>query len=145
MKTILPLLAVLLVSCSPTPNRAPDIKVGDAWARATVPGRTVTAAYLTISNSGSADDSLVGVVSSSGPAAVHSTSTAGGIVRMRRLDRLPLPAGATTKLEPGGTHVMLTQLRQPLAAGSEIELGLRFEKSAERKIVAQVRGSGEQM
>ncbi len=145
MKSSLPLLALSLASCSPSPNRAPDIKVADAWARAPVPGRIVTAAYLTISNSGAADDLLIGVTSSSGPAAVHSTSMARGIMRMRQIDRLSLPAGATVRLEPGGTHLMLTELREPLGAGGNVELSLRFEKSPERNIVAIVHGSGEQM
>ncbi len=145
VKTSLPLLALSMISCSPTPNRAPDIKVGDARARSTVPGRTVTAAYFTISNTGSADDALVGVISSSGPAALHSTSMADGIMRMRQIDRLPLPAGTTIRFEPGNIHLMLTELREPLAAGGNIELSLRFETSAERNVVAQVRGAGEQM
>lgn len=144
MKPSLPLLLLplLLSSCSPTPNRASDIKVADAWARATLPGTTASAAYLTITNRGTSDDALIAVAASSGPADLHSTSMAGGIMQMRQLDRLAVPAGATVKLEAGDTHLMLTELRQPLAAGGRIALSLRFDKSAERKVVAQVRGSG---
>ena len=110
-----------------------------------MPGKKATAAYLTISNRGSADDALI-AVSSSGPADVHSTSMEGGIMRMRKLDRLPLPAGGTVKLEPGGTHVMLTGLSEPALAGGRIELILRFEKSQARKVAADVRdSSGEHM
>jgi copper(I)-binding protein len=63
---------------------------------------------------------------------------AGGIMRMRKLHRLPLPARAPVKLEPGGTHVMLTGLREPLVAGGNIELRLRFEKSGERTVAVRV-------
>ena len=79
----------------PESKPGPDIGVADAWARATLPGKPASAAYLTISNRGGADDALVGVTSSSGTADIHSTSMDGGIMRMRKLDRLPIPAGAT--------------------------------------------------
>ncbi len=131
------LLALALLSCSPAPS-SPDIQPTDAWARATVPGKTATAAYLTIHNRGRAGDHLVGITSSAGRAEVHSTSMAGGIMRMRKLHRLVVPAGATVKLEPGGTHVMLTGLREPLVAGGNIELRLRFEKSGERTVAVRV-------
>lgn len=145
MKPMPALLALLTVACGQSETGAADIRIDDAWARATVPGKTATAAYLTISNRGSADDDLIAVGSSSGPADVHSTSMEGGIMRMRKLDRVPLPAGGTVKLGPGGTHVMLTRLNAAALAGGQIELVLRFEKSPVRKVTADVRGSGEQM
>lgn len=141
MKPTTALLALLAAACGQPETGAPDIRIDDAWARATVPGKKATAAYLTISNRGSGDDSLIAVSSSSGAADVHSTSMEGGIMRMRKLDRLPLPAGGIVKLEPGGTHVMLTGLSEPALAGARIELILRFEKPPERKVTADVRDS----
>lgn len=84
---------------------------------------------------------MLGVTSSVGAAQVHSTSMAGGIMRMRKLERLPIPSGATVKLEPGGTHIMLAGLRERLVVGRQIELGLRFENSDKQKVGAHVRGS----
>lgn len=135
------LVALLAAACSKADTGAPDIRIDDAWARATVPGKKATAAYFTISNRGSADDVLISVSSSRASADVHSTSMDGGIMRMRKLDRLPLPANETVKLEPGGTHVMLTGLSEPALAGGQIDLILRFEKSQERKVAADVRDS----
>lgn len=133
------LLAILLLACGPAQRGAPDIEVDGAWARATTPGKTATAAYLTITNRGTIDDALLGVTSGAGVAQVHSTSMAGGVMRMRKRDRLAIPAGATVKLEPGGTHLMLTGLQGPLAAGRKVDLTLRFERSGERKVAATVR------
>lgn len=135
------LAALLLLSCSQDGGGTPDIQVGDAWARATTPGKSATAAYLTIANRGAADDALVGVTSASGTAQVHSTSMEDGIMRMRPLERLPIPSGEAVKLAPGGTHVMLTGLDAPLAAGDSVELTLRFEKSGERTVAAAVQPS----
>jgi len=146
VKASSPLFALALLSCSQSPGRAPQIQLAEAWARATISGKTTTSAYLTISNRGGGDDALVAVTSTAGEARVHSTSMDGGIMRMRQINRLPLPGGATVKLEPGGTHVMLTGLSQPLEAGSRLDLTLRFEKSPPRRIAAEVRSaSGEQI
>lgn len=141
VKPIVPLLAMALLSCSPEATESPDVGVDDAWARATLPGKPASAAYLTISNRGGADDALIGVSSSSGTAEVHSTSMDGGIMRMRKLQRLPIPAGTTVKLEPRGAHVMLTGLREPLLAGKHIQLTLRFTSSPPRTAAAEIRAS----
>ena len=141
MKPSFPLLALALLSCSPPASQGPDLKVSDAWARATLAGKPTTAAYFTVSNRGGGDGALVGVTSSNGTAEVHSTATEGGIMRMRKLDRLPISAGATVKLEPGGTHVMLTNLREPLVAGQRIELTLHFAASPQQTVAAEIRNS----
>lgn len=139
-------LALFVAACGPTTSGPPDIRIADAWARAAAADKTVTAAYFDIANGGDTDDALVAVTSRTGPAEVHSTSMDGGIMRMRKLDRLAIPANSTVKLEPGGTHLMLTGLAQPLAAGGKVDLTLRFEKSGERKVVAAVRSpSGARM
>lgn len=145
VKPSLLLLALSLASCSPAADPAAEIAVADAWARPTMPGRMASAAYLTISNGGRGDDVLTGISSSNGRAELHSVSMAGGVMRMRRLDRLAVPAGAQVKLEPGSTHLMLTELQQPLEPGAAIELGLRFEKSGVRKVVAEARENGARM
>lgn len=129
--------ALLLASCGG--QSAPELDVSDAWARSTLAGKNSTAAYLTITNRGGADDALVAVRSGAGSASLHSTSTADGIMRMRELDRLPIPAGETVKLEPGGTHVMIAGLEAPVRAGDTVDLSLQFEKSGEREVRAQVR------
>lgn len=139
MKRAFPLLALALHSCSPEPSTPPEIKAVGAWARPSVPGKTATAAYLTISNRGGTDDSLVSVASSAGSAELHWTSMTGGIMRMRKLERLPIAAGETVTLEPGGTHLMLSGLREPLVPGARLELTLSFEKSRRQTIAAEVR------
>lgn len=141
MKRAFSLLPLALLACNQTSAMPPDVQVTSAWARATMPGRTSTAAYFTMSNRGGSDDALLSVTAASGVARLHSTSTDGGIVRMRSVARLPIAAGTSVKLEPGATHVMLSGLREPLPAGAQIELSLNFAKSEQHKVMAQVRGS----
>lgn len=141
MKHALFFTALLLASCKPA-SVPPAISVDGVWARATVPGQTGSAAYFTIRNSGG-EDKLLSVTSPVADSSLHSTSTDNGIMRMRPLDALEIPAKGAVDLKPGGTHVMLMGLKQPLQPGATLELDLKFEKSGERKVSAEVRPAGE--
>jgi copper(I)-binding protein len=137
VKPTILIATLLLAACGS--GGAPEIAVSDAWAREARGGST--AAYLTITNSGAGADRLL-AVSAPAPiaAALHETSHEGGISRMRPLDQgLEIPAGGSVELRPGGTHVMLTGLDSPLSPGDALPLVLRFERSGERTVRAEVR------
>lgn len=133
------LAALLLASCA-RGGSAPEIAVQDGWARATAPGQTSSAAYFTLANTGGADR-LLSVSSPVGDASLHSTSMDNGIMRMRPLDALDVPANSSVRLQPGGTHVMLMRLKSPMAPGSNIRVDLRFERSGHRQVELPVRDS----
>ena len=102
-----------------------DISISDAWVRATAPGQQVAAAYMSLqSKQGStlikAESNLAGTVE------IHSMTMENDVMKMRMLDELPLPAGKTVRLEPGGYHLMLFDLKQPLSAGGTGEFTLHF-------------------
>ncbi len=109
--------------------------VSDAWARSTVKGQMASVAYMTVTSA--TPGRLVGVTS---PAAavvqVHEMSMQGTVMKMRAVDAVDLPAGKPVELKPGGIHVMLMDLRQPLASGDRVPLILRIE-GPDRKIVEQ--------
>lgn len=129
------LASLLLAACG---RGAPDISVSDAWVRETRSGET--AAYATIANRGSAPDRLVAVtVPAPASASLHETRYEKGIARMRPVDGVEIPAGASVSLEPAGAHVMIVGLAGPLAAGESLPLTLRFERSGERRVTAEVR------
>ena len=138
MRAALFLLALAVTSCNRSSGE-PQLAVSDAWARETVPGQTVGAAYLTVRNDGEGDDRLVAATS---PAAatitIHSTTVENGVARMRRAESIPIPAGESVKLAPGGTHIMLTGLREPLRSGEPLRLTLRFQRSGEVPVTATV-------
>ena len=138
MKHVLLAALLLLASCN-NPG-SPDVQVSDAWARETVAGQTATAAYMTLKNRGAGDDRLVAVAAAA-PAVVmlHASENAGGIARMRPMEAgLAIPAGATVELKPGGSHVMVTGLGDPLRSGDTLKLTLRFEKSGERPVDVRI-------
>lgn len=132
------LLGIFLVSRGALAAGTDDVAVSGAWARATVPGQPVAAAYLDISSRQGA--TLVGVRSdAAGAVQVHSMRDGGGVMRMRQLDRLELPAGQTVRLAPSGTHLMLLDLKRPLRRGDSITLDLTVvDKAGRSRIVHTV-------
>ncbi len=120
-----------------------DVTVSHAWARATPQGASVGAAYLEITTGSSAGDTLVRVSSPvAGRVELHANFEDNGIMKMRRLDELALGAGETHVLEPGGDHLMLLDLKAPLAAGDRVPLTLTFAKEGDVTVEATVEAIG---
>lgn len=142
IRRLFPIAALMLAACSdraPPPAEVPMLEFQDAWARATAAGQSSGAMYLTIVNRGGADDRLLGVTASrAGMVMVHATETLDGVSRMRMVRDLPIPARATVALAPGGTHIMLSGMKEPLVAGEQVDLVLRFEKAGTRKVAVTV-------
>ena len=117
------------------------VQVSGAWARATLPGQTVGGVYMQLRSDAPAR--LVAVKSPAARAAeVHQMSNDGGVMRMRRVDSLDLPAGKTVVFEPGGYHVMLLDIVRPLKAGQRVALTLVIEEGGKRfdlAVEAQIR------
>ena len=87
---------------------AAALVVTNGYVRDTLPGQTATAAYCDIANPTGADATLVAVTTPiAASVEVHETRAAAGMMRMRRLERLVVPARSTLRLEPGGMHLML--------------------------------------
>ena len=88
------------------------VEVKNAWARAT-PGKAENgAAYLTIVSP--VADRLTAISTPEAKAAeLHNMTTEGGVMKMRPLSAIDLPAGQQVTLKPGGTHIMLVGLKEP--------------------------------
>jgi copper(I)-binding protein len=139
---LLPLFATLAACGAAT--KAPNIQPGDAWARPAGGGQNSTAAYFTITNGGG-PDALTTVSTPVGTASLHSMTMDGGIMRMRPMTSLEIDSGATVQLRPGGNHVMITNLKGPLAAGQSFPLKLAFRRSGEQTVTVTVRNAGASM
>jgi len=106
-------------------RRADTPVVRRAHAMATPPGAKVGAVYLDIISP--QDDTLTGVSSPvADKAELHESLHTDGVARMRPLSRVELQAGKTYSFRPGGAHIMLVGLHQPLAAGARVPLTLHF-------------------
>lgn len=121
--------------------RAGDISVDEVIAKITPSGSG--GAFMAITNSGNEDDSLVGVSSpSANKAMLHTTKEVDGVMKMRKVDAVPVPAGKTTMLQHGGEHVMLFGVPKGLKPGDSIDLVLVFDKAGEVPVTAMVQAPG---
>ncbi|MDD5325855.1 MAG: copper chaperone PCu(A)C [Polaromonas sp.] len=106
---------------------AQTVEIRDAWVRATVKGQTATGAFMKIT---AKDDArLIGASSPvAGVTEVHEMKMEGDVMKMRAVPGgLDLPAGKTVELKPGGYHMMMMDLKAPLAKDSAVPLTLVFK------------------
>lgn len=119
---------------------AAGMKLESAWARSSPPGAQVAAVYLRIDNSGGNADRLLTLRSEvAASAEVHRTTVVEGIARMRPVATLHVGADETVAFEPGGLHIMLFGLKQPLVAGQTFQVEFGFELSGKQKVTVKVR------
>lgn len=102
---------------------AESLTATNAWVRAPAPGQKIVGAYLELTSSRAGALAAV-----SSPVAsrveMHTMTLEDGVMRMRAVERIDLPAKATVKLAPGGLHLMLIDLKQSLKAGDKVPLML---------------------
>lgn len=117
-RTILTCAAALLLAAQ---AYAGDVTVSDAWARASVPGQQVGLVGMVITSQ--RDARIIAVTSPvSESAEIHTMTMDNGVMKMRQLEYLPLPAKKAVTLGPGGDHLMLIDLKQVLTAGGNAPL-----------------------
>ena len=124
--------------------KAGAIEIEHPWARATAEGMANGAAYLVLKNEGKTADRLV---SASSPAAakveLHTHIDDNGVMKMREINAIDIGPDATVKLAPGGLHVMLLGLKEPLKKGKAFPLTLTFEKAGAVAVEVSVQGAGD--
>ena len=121
-------LAFIAFALLPAAAVAQPATVNDAWVRAPAPGQKVAAAYMELTSRVSS--SLVAAASpAAGAVELHNTTVDGGVMKMRRVGGIELPAGKPVKLAPGGLHAMLVDLKQPLKAGDKVPLTLTVQRA----------------
>ena len=129
----------LLASCAVAQEGSIEKK--DAWARATPGGAQTAAAYVTVASA--TGDKLTGASSPvAKEAQLHSMNMENGVMKMRQVDGIDLPAGKTVTLQPGGYHIMLTGLTQPLTEGQMFPLTLTFAKAGPHEVKVMVQKIG---
>lgn len=137
------LLAVGLLVLVSTGLRAEGpsaVTARDPYARAVPPGQPNSAAFMTLTNGSGEPRALVSAAS---PAAktveLHTHLNEGGMMRMRRIERIEVPAGTKVELKPGGLHLMLIGLTGDLSPGDAVDLTLSFDDGSQTQVKAPVR------
>jgi copper(I)-binding protein len=118
------------------PALAGDLEISDSVIRTTP---KVGAGFLTIKNATGQDDRLIGAQADIAKTVeLHTHVKDGEVMRMRRVDAIPVPAGGVAELKPGGDHVMFINLTRPLAEGQKVAVTLVFEKAGKKQIEVPV-------
>lgn len=139
-------LLAATVFCAATAVYAADAKVGnihidDAWTRSGQTGQ-MTGAFMEIKNKGAADK-LVSASSDVAKATeLHASDISNGVMTMRKVDAMEIPADGELKLKPGGYHIMLIGLTRPLIAGETLPIKMKFEKAGDVTVQAKIKDKG---
>jgi len=148
IRSALGALVAFAMLSAPAAAAGPAVSVRDAWARhapmlegeAAKSGTGNGAVYATLVNAGAKADALVSASTDAARAAeVHETYQDAGMVMMRQVEQIVVPAGGKVELKPGGYHVMLFDLKRELRTGQSIPLVLTFRDAGKVSVTATVR------
>jgi copper(I)-binding protein len=137
-------LAAAFVPVSAADYRAGSLTIRAPWTRATPRGADVAGAYLSVTNTGTVPDRLIGGSSDvSAGFEVHSMTMDQGVMRMRPVEGgIEIRPGETVTLAPGGLHVMLLGLKRPLAKGERVKGSLVFQRAGTVEVEFSVEALG---
>lgn len=117
-----------------------ELNAADPWIRAAPPTAGVMAGYVTLANPGAEAVAVTAASSAAfGAIELHEMAMDGDVMRMRRVQRIEVPAGGEAKLAPGGLHLMLFRPVAPLAVGESATLSLTLDCGAVVEVAFPVR------
>jgi len=129
------LLALFAAACSAAARA--DVTVTDVWIRGTVAGQHATGVFMQLRSP--TDASLVAVATPAAKTAeLHTMTHDNGMMKMRAVPSIALPAGKTVELGPGGYHVMLLDIAKPMKEGDTVPVTLTFADKDGRRSTQQV-------
>lgn len=132
------LIASALFAAVAAQAQSPAVKVDDAWVRATVAPQKATGAFMQLTAA-----KPVKVIAASSPLAsmveIHEMKMEDGVMKMRAVEALPLPAGQAVALKPGSYHVMLMGLKAPIKAGDTVPLTLTVEGEDKQRTAVEIK------
>lgn len=138
------LTAALLSLSTSVHAHAGQITIEEPFARAPAASSQVAGVFMTVRNSGTTADALIGVETPiAARAELHTHVMDGDIMRMRQVEAIDLPSGEIVRLQPGGLHVMLIGLQRPLRQGEAFPLTLSFAKAEKMTIEVPVKSPAE--
>lgn len=139
------LFAVTTLAASAHEFKAGDLLIGHPWSRATPGGAKIGGGYMTITNNGSAPDKLLSATTTAADhVEIHEMAMSNHIMTMRKVDGVSVAPGKTVSFAPGGYHLMLVGLKNPLKEGDRVKATLTFEKAGPVEVTINVEGIGAQ-
>jgi copper(I)-binding protein len=135
-----PLVALFLLCLQPVAQAAPPLNISDAWVAEGPPVASVLAGYLTIENPGSKDISITGASCPDFKAVeIHEMHMANGMMEMKQIEKLLVPAGGRVQLAPGGFHLMLIKPNKIFKAGDTLTVTLTLDTGQSLAVMMPVK------
>ncbi|MEZ8096585.1 copper chaperone PCu(A)C [Photobacterium swingsii] len=117
-----------------------DVMIHDAYARATPPNAVNSAIFMHLMNK---DDTSRQIIDAQSNAAnvveLHNHIMADGMMQMRKVDSIAIPANGMAELKPGGMHIMLLGLKDSLQEGESVKLTLKFANGETKELSIPVK------
>jgi len=144
------ILCVVLAMSASAFGQASDakVRVDGAWARRAAmltgvdakAGSGTGAVYATLVNPGKDSDALIGADSEGAAAAeIHESYEESGMMMMRPVQKIDVPAGKKVEMKPGGYHIMLLNLKRDLMVGTVVKLTLQFQNAGNVPVIAEIK------
>jgi periplasmic copper chaperone A len=123
-------LAAASAHADPHQVRKGDITISSRIVRASIPGSPNSAAYMVVANSGATPDALIAArCACAARADIHKTEDMHGMSTMVSAAPVIVPPHGQVVFQPGGYHVMLTGLKEPLRDGGQQAITLVFQRA----------------
>lgn len=136
MKRIL--FATLFSLSISTSAMACELEIGHAWAKPTLAGKNMSAAFFDATNTSDKDCTITATFMQGVNTEIHDMIEENGVFKMRKQEAVTVPAGKTLQLKPGGMHVMLMDVEQPLKEGDMAMLTLQYADDSVQDIDVHV-------
>ena len=125
---------------SPVQAADPALVVHDAYVRLVPPGSTTSAAYVVLENTGTTDRQLVRAECPvAGTVELHTHINDNGVMKMRAVSAIPVPAKGQAQLKPGGDHLMLIDLKEVLKEGDNVPITLYFDDGSRQSVAVAIK------
>ena len=146
MKTLVAATAIAVASLSAVPAQADQygsLNISGVWSRASAGMAKAGAAFMMIHNEGKTDDRIVSASTTvAAKTELHTHLNENGVMKMRQVPQIDVPAGGNVALKPGGFHVMLMGLKAPLKIGTSFPLTLKFANAGDVTLTVEVKAPG---
>ena len=126
--------------------QADHVSVENPFAREVPPGAPASASFMKITNDSGTDINIIEADSAvSKVVELHTHTNDNGVMRMRKIPQITVPANGSTELKPGGLHIMLIGPHEPLKMGQTVNVTLKFEDGSSKEVsmpVKSLKGMG---
>lgn len=131
---------LLLLSAGATASDGIMVPDNSAWVRATPPGSSTTAVYLTLMNHTDSDVNLTSAsIDMSDRVELHTVTNEDGLMKMQEITSITIPAGGQAELKPGAEHIMVFNLTEQLKTGTEVDVELTFDNGDTETLTVPVK------